>query len=91
MHESSSTVTSKGQVTIPKHLREQLGIVPGEQVIFTLEDDGLHIARSVSIVERTAGAMRPPPDVKIPETAMEMRQMAEDAIAEDAYRRMGGQ
>ncbi len=91
MRESSSTVTSKGQITIPKHMRERLGIVPGEQIIFTLDEDGLHIARSVSIVERTAGALKPPPGVKIPETAMEMRRMAEEAIAEDGYQRMGRQ
>lgn len=84
-----STVTSKGQVTIPKHLREELGIEPGEQVIFSLDADGLRIARSVSIVERTAGALRPPPGVKVPETAMEMRRMAEEVIAADARRRMG--
>lgn len=85
-----STVTSKGQVTIPKHLRDRLGIVPGEQVIFSLEDDEIRIARSVSIVERTAGALKPPPGVIVPDTAEEMRRMAEEAIAEDVLRRMGG-
>jgi len=89
MGESFSTVTSKGQVTIPKHLRDQLGIVPGEQLIFTLEDDEIRIARSLSIIERTAGALRPLPGTHIPETAEEMRRMAEEVIAEDALRRMG--
>ncbi|MDQ6832212.1 MAG: AbrB/MazE/SpoVT family DNA-binding domain-containing protein [Chloroflexota bacterium] len=85
-----STVTSKGQVTIPRHLRDRLGIVPGEQVIFSLGEDEIRIARSVSIVERTAGALEPLPGVRAPETAEEMRRMAEEAIAEDALRRMGG-
>lgn len=89
MDELFSRVTSKGQVTIPKHLRDRLGIIPGEQVVFTLEDDEIRIARSVSIVERTAGALKPPPGVHIPETAEEMRRMAEEVIAEDALRRMG--
>jgi antitoxin PrlF len=35
-----ATVTSKGQVTIPKHIRETLDIDPGTKVEFTLEDDG---------------------------------------------------
>jgi AbrB family looped-hinge helix DNA binding protein len=30
-------VTEKGQVTIPKRLREAAGILPGSQVAFTLE------------------------------------------------------
>ncbi len=89
MDDLFSTVTSKGQVTIPKYLRDRLGIIPGEQVIFSLEDDEIRIARSVSIVERTAGALKPAPGVKAPETAEEMRRMAEEAIAEDALRRMG--
>ncbi len=85
-----STVTSKGQVTIPEHLRDRLGIVPGEQVIFSPEDNEIRIARSVSIVERPAGALMPLPGVRVPETAEEMRRMAEEAIAEDVLRRMGG-
>ena len=32
------TVTTKGQVTIPKNIREKLGLVPGNKVIF--EDEG---------------------------------------------------
>ena len=31
-------VTSKGQVTIPKAIREQAGITPGSEVEFTVED-----------------------------------------------------
>lgn len=32
-------VTEKGQVTIPKHVRDRLGIVPGSEVDF-VEDGG---------------------------------------------------
>lgn len=32
-------VTEKGQVTIPKNVRHQLGIRPGSQVEFTLDYD----------------------------------------------------
>ena len=34
---TKSTVTSKGQVTIPKSIREKLGIGPGAHLIFKLE------------------------------------------------------
>ena len=36
----STVVTSKGQVTIPKLVREHLGIVPGTAVDFDLAEDG---------------------------------------------------
>ena len=36
----ATKVTSKGQVTIPKPVRDHLGIVPGSQVEFRRADDG---------------------------------------------------
>jgi antitoxin PrlF len=36
----STTVTSKGQVTIPKPVRDLLGIVPGTRVEFHRNRDG---------------------------------------------------
>lgn len=34
-----TTVTVKGQVTIPKHIRKKLGIVPGAQISFIEQND----------------------------------------------------
>jgi AbrB family looped-hinge helix DNA binding protein len=36
----ATTVTQKGQVTIPKRVRDALGIVPGSKVEFTRSPDG---------------------------------------------------
>jgi AbrB family looped-hinge helix DNA binding protein len=33
-------LTAKGQITIPKPIRDRLGIVPGDTVAFELEPDG---------------------------------------------------
>ncbi|MFC3226819.1 AbrB/MazE/SpoVT family DNA-binding domain-containing protein [Marinibaculum pumilum] len=33
-------VTSKGQVTIPQHIREHAGLRPGCEVEFTIDDEG---------------------------------------------------
>jgi AbrB family looped-hinge helix DNA binding protein len=36
----ATTVTSKGQVTIPKPVRDRLGIEPGNAVDFQMDADG---------------------------------------------------
>jgi len=40
-----SAVTKKGQVTIPKKLRDKLGVSEGDQVSFALSDDGSILIR----------------------------------------------
>ncbi len=35
-----ATVTSKGQITLPKALRDKLNIKPGEKLAFFIRDDG---------------------------------------------------
>lgn len=42
-----SPVSEKGQVTVPKRLRERLGIRPGDQLEFS-EEHGCLVARKVS-------------------------------------------
>ncbi|CAH1665041.1 MULTISPECIES: AbrB/MazE/SpoVT family DNA-binding domain-containing protein [unclassified Chelatococcus] len=49
----TSTVTSKGQVTIPKAVRDLLGIAPGSKVAFRRAADG-------SVVLTKADTDRPP-------------------------------
>lgn len=39
----TTSVTSKGQVTIPKSLRQQLGIRQGSKVEFSLVDDHVEL------------------------------------------------
>ncbi len=36
---NESSVTEKGQVTIPKFIRDKLGILPGNKVFFDLKDN----------------------------------------------------
>jgi len=37
---SASTLTSKGQVTIPKEVRERLGLKEGDRLVFRFDDQG---------------------------------------------------
>jgi len=40
-----ATITSKGQVTIPKRIRDRLDLDEGTEVEFVLEDDGTVVVR----------------------------------------------
>ena len=35
-----ATITSKGQVTIPKRIRDELGLTAGTEIEFIIQDDG---------------------------------------------------
>ena len=52
----STTLTSKGQVTIPKHIRDALGLGPGSAVDFELDEQG----RVVLKPARAPRGRRPP-------------------------------
>jgi AbrB family looped-hinge helix DNA binding protein len=47
-------VTTKGQVTIPKELREKFGIEPGSQVDFISVADGIRLRKVVDRTKRLA-------------------------------------
>ncbi len=49
----ATTVTSKGQVTIPKPVRDHLGIGPGSQIAFRRAPDGN------IIIEKADGTRQP--------------------------------
>lgn len=38
-------ITSKGQVTIPKELRDGFGLLPGTEVEFVADEDGIRVRR----------------------------------------------
>jgi AbrB family looped-hinge helix DNA binding protein len=42
---TAATLTSKGQTTIPKEIRDGLGMKPGDRISFTLMPDGTVIMR----------------------------------------------
>ena len=50
---TDATLTSKGQTTIPKEIRDSLGMKPGDRMTFTLMPDATVVMRvkSRSIVE----------------------------------------
>ncbi|MCC7352828.1 MAG: type II toxin-antitoxin system PrlF family antitoxin [Anaerolineae bacterium] len=84
MKEVFSTITSKGQVTIPVEVRRLLGVEPHDKIAFVLDEGGVRLSRTGSVVARTAGMLKSHKPLL---TAEELREEAERAIAEDAIAR----
>ena len=42
---TDATLTSKGQTTIPKQIRDELGMKPGDRMTFTLMPDSTVVMR----------------------------------------------
>ncbi|MBD2778344.1 AbrB/MazE/SpoVT family DNA-binding domain-containing protein [Iningainema tapete] len=45
----TATITTKGQTTIPKEIRDYLQINPGDQIDFIIEEDGRVIVQPATI------------------------------------------
>lgn len=58
MHEQLSVITRKGQLTVPRAVREALGLKQGDRVMFVVEGDTARLRPTASVVARTAGALR---------------------------------
>jgi AbrB family looped-hinge helix DNA binding protein len=53
------TVSAKGQVTIPKHIRDALGLSSGSRVDFVLDGNIVRLEPAESsVVDKVAGALR---------------------------------
>lgn len=77
----TATLTSKGQVTIPKKIRDKLGLKPGDKIDFDLqtEDEVKITTVKYSILER-AGSLKAPQ--KRPATLEEMDDAIKKGITE---------
>ena len=43
-----STISSKGQITVPVEVRERLGLIPGTPVEFELREEGVLLRKGIS-------------------------------------------
>lgn len=75
----SAAVTSKGQVTIPREVRDALGLHDGDRVIFRVVDGAAVIARTGDLLE-LAGTIPVPAGAPAPRVRDE-RQAAQRAQA----------
>ncbi len=68
----TSTMTSKGRLTVPKRVRENLGLKAGDQVTFVEQADGSFLMLAATSDIRTLKGCLPPPAKGI--TLQDMRQ-----------------
>jgi len=56
----TTTVTSKGQITLPKAIRDRLALKPGDKVEFVIVDDGVRLVPVTQPVSAFKGRVPPP-------------------------------
>lgn len=83
MDQYVSTVTQKGQVTIPGHIRKALNIKPKDIVAFEMEDGEVRVRLIQSSLLAGFGSVRPR---SRPEDFRKMRQEIEEEIADEVSR-----
>jgi AbrB family looped-hinge helix DNA binding protein len=83
----TATVSSKGQMTIPKPVRDALGLEAGVEVLVTLHEGKAELAPISGDVRRWRGALRSAGAAGSPE---EVRERVRRAIAEETIREMQG-
>ena len=64
---NDATLTSKGQTTIPKEIRDSLGMKPGDRMTFTLMPDATVVMRvKIKSVTELAGMLQKKGQARIP-------------------------
>ena len=53
----TATLTTKGQITIPKEIRERLGLDTGDRLSFVVQEDGTVIVQPITRHVRELGGL----------------------------------
>ena len=72
----ASTLTSKGQVTIPANVRRMLGLKPGDQVAFMVEDGRVMLVRGEDRIEAAFGLIKAETSASIEDMERAIRERA---------------
>ena len=80
MRQRETTLTQKGQVTIPREIRSRLGLKPKDRVIFELDGESARIRLAPSRVARHFGVVAVPGQGL---EAPEERAAFEEGVAEE--------
>ena len=76
-----SKITSKGQVTVPKEIREHLHVKPGDRIRFIRQADGTVVLRPAGRpLADLAGALHDP--TRTPMSVEDMNEARDEAVME---------
>jgi len=78
---NKSVLTKKSQVTLPKQIRDFLGVKAGEQISFVIEDNTVKIFPIKSKLEENFGKVKP---IQKPEDFKQIREFVEQKIVQEA-------
>ena len=78
---NKSVLTKKSQVTLPKQIRDFLGIKAGERISFVIEDNTVKIVPIKSKLEENFGKVKP---IQKPEDFKQIRESVEQKISKEA-------
>ena len=83
MREFVSTISSKGQVTIPVDIRRELGVGEADKVTFVLTDDGkVELRPARYTLDSILGSLE-----ALPNETVDLDQEIQEAVEEDTARR----
>jgi antitoxin PrlF len=54
---ASSSMTSKGQVTVPKRIRDELGLRPGDSIAFSMENGCVTLRKAYPSLKDLMGSL----------------------------------
>lgn len=86
----TATLTSKGQVTIPKQVRQRLHLASGDKIEFVLQEDGTALLRPMGHSVRELFGLLSPTDQPAPSLEEIEESIIEDRAADDERIREGG-
>src|SRR4051794_29290082 len=84
MKEIVSSVTSKGQVTIPLEVRRRLGVGTPDKVAFVLDDDVVRLQPATTSLASLYGSVP-----ALPDESADLEREIDDAMAQEADRIAG--
>lgn len=79
-----ATITSNGQMTIPKAIRALLNLQPGDRIDFAIEGDRVYLRPVNRSVKRLFGSLHHPDGPRL--TDAELQADLEQAVADDVMR-----
>ena len=85
MKELTTTLTQRGQVTVPAEVRRLLGLKPRDKVTFTIAEGEVRLKPVAYSLESAYGSVKPS---RKPEDFDELSRLARDARAEQTLHKM---